>query len=198
MGKTTLAHKLAESSQLANDGYMYRHLSRPSPGFDKYWGYVQLSGRGTVYDRFHMSEVVYALCRGDDTMLMPETYRFVDGYLRMLGVYTVVVVHDDNDVLMKRHRQRACEEMYGAEMTAKCNDVFRAVESADGLILDEWSGRMDFDRFIHCSRDKPWPTDDDVQEILAEYEQRQSVLAHTLARGERCLTHRSLVSRGEW
>lgn len=167
VGKTRLAKRLEKEL-----GLTYQHLSRLPDKFDRYHGYIDLMSQYIVRDRFHMSEVVYARMRSEETMLTPERYRLVDAQLRMLGCVTVVIIADD-PLIGERYRARAEQEMYRLDQTLQVNDLFTAfVESSDPFMLYQ----PDVDIVIDCHSKHPFPDDDDVHAILTQWHSRQGQL----------------------
>ena len=166
-GKTTLAKRLVE--ELKHEGYIYRHLSRLPDGFDRYWGYRDLACLRIVQDRFHMSEPVYARVRGDDTCLTPETYRLVDGMLRGMGALTVVLACQDDGLIENRWREG---EMYRISEVKYANDQYMAVVSGQFAPYSQ----MDYDYVIMETHSSPFPTEQDIHNILQCYRARQNRL----------------------
>lgn len=171
VGKSTFVQTLFKTDALQGQGYMPRHLTRPSRGFDKLWGYVDLACQKTIQDRFHMSEPVYACHRRDSTDLDPFTYSVVDGYLRLLGSFTVIITADIG-LITERYEQHSNREMYSFEMIRGVNSSFQLIANGD-----LWRGySMDWDYHIHCTKEKPWPSEEDLSKVLNRYLLRQSSL----------------------
>ena len=185
VGKTTLCRKLLAGLP----GHIYAHFSRLPPGFDYHWGYQERMSPSIVQDRFHMSEVVYALARGDKPGLTPWEYSLVDARLRLLGGMTVLITAEERLV-----RGRWDEsQMYDLDRTLKAARIFTPA-GADSMLesgttpgpafLQTEHGQfvMDVDYRFHCSPEVEWVTDDAIAEILAEYRCRQRATAE-IARG---------------
>lgn len=181
VGKTTLAKRLVEL--LDDRGYIYRHLSRLPDAFDRYHGYARLMSRCVVHDRFHMSEVVYSYARGDrSTKLCPETYRLVDAKLRLVPALTVVVTAADAS-LVARHRERAKDEMYDAELVLRANEAFKTI-AQKGMFTygDRRYNDMDVDVWLACTND--FPSEKHAMEILELYERRLTTWSEINGRRE--------------
>src|SRR5690349_732982 len=95
VGKTTFCAKLLKMEWAQTFGYTYQHLSKLSSGFNRLTGHLALARRRVIQDRFHLSDLAYRYALKEDQRLKPEEYRIIDGYLRGLGAYTVVVCADD-------------------------------------------------------------------------------------------------------
>lgn len=186
VGKTALAKRLEARHEFQDRGMIYRHLSRLPPGFDTPWQYRSLMGRRTIYDRFHVSEPAYCYARGEaSSQLSPEKVRLLDGWLRGLGAFTVLITADD-DLLRERHAKRAADEMYPVETVLRANEAFRWMGNVwvngpmEPTCIDE-RYRFDFDVWLHCTADRPWPSSEQwIDNIVDRYLERQAVLEHVL------------------
>lgn len=170
VGKTTLCKKLLDDPLLRAQGYVYSHFSRLPPGFDYGWDYLARASRKIVQDRFHMSEQVYARVRGEEprtTPATPERYRWLDGKLRELGAFTVVVVCEDDELIRERYR---VGEMYDVEKCVAANRGFH-------FLLRNNEGDADVDLVLRTNRGNPFVTDDDVALILTNYLERQDFIS---------------------
>lgn len=181
VGKSSLCKKLINSPQLMHGGYTLAHLSRLPDSFDRFWSYTQRAIPTTVQDRFHMSEVMYAMMRGEPTVLTPEKYRLVDGMLRLRGALHVLVVMEDSDVgqaiLRERYSQLREREMYREQQVLLVNTLFCNVADRDG---DFQCYQMDLDYVIRCGPDKLFPAESDVSEILRLHAKRQDALGRVM------------------
>lgn len=164
-GKTTLAKTLLKELK----GFKYQHLSRLPDEFDRYWDYCRLVNPGIVQDRFHMSEPVYARVRGDETTLGPEQYRLIDAMLRCYGAFTVVLICEDDALLESRWREG---EMYDVSSVKRANNFYTRI------VYGDFSPYMqvDFDYVICETKARPFPTEQDVHNILKCYAMRQVLL----------------------
>lgn len=155
VGKTTLAHKLVKEL----DGHVYKHFSRLPESFDYFWGYVENAVTHSVQDRFHMSEVPYALCRGEEPRV--RNYEMLSAYLRChCCAFTVVLYAED----------RLIEERYVAER--EMYDLSQVL-SANRWFYDVDAGKFDM-RFHYRKDRKQWPDDEDIELILRRYRERLS------------------------
>lgn len=162
VGKTTVCKKLCSYLYLQKGGYVYQHLSRLPSGFDRCKGYMALASRCSVRDRFHMSEIIYAKVRKENTALSPERYRLIDAHLRMLGAYTVVITAEE-ELIKARSRD---DEMYSMAQILRANEYFNTK-------LECW---MDCDAHFHCTVEKPFLTKQDLDHIIDAYARRQAVV----------------------
>ena len=172
VGKTTLAQTLLKTPWMSSQGYVYRHLSRLSESFDRYGGHCMMAARLTVQDRFHMSDIVYHQVRKEEQRFTPETYRAVDGFLRGFGAYTVLIVCEDNDMLVRRLRDG---EMYNPEQILHANHLYGQLVGLNEPYQD-WS--VDYDYVVWTSQAKPYADDQDVINILAGYCERQRMVTN--------------------
>lgn len=177
VGKTTLANKLVKDQWMKSEGMVYRHLSRMPAGFRFPQQYGELVGRKTVYDRFHMSEPCYAYARGEQgSALDPEMYRLVDGWLRGLGAYIVVITADE-ELIRERYAKRAAEEMYPVDFVLKANQAFIEMVRANKYSREcvDVAYQPDFDLHIHLEKGRSeFVSDGQAQLILHYYKIRQS------------------------
>jgi len=163
-GKTTLAKRLAE--RLASDGYVYSHFTRLPSGFDYCGDYIARASRRIVQDRFHFSEWCYSAARGErESPLSAEKYRVVDGALRLLGAFTVVVITDPA-LLQERYEANKDREMFSLDVILRAQVTFEFhVETRS----------VDYDMVIRCDADHPWPSaQHDCDLILTAYNRRQN------------------------
>jgi len=170
VGKTTMAQKIVAKPGMQSDGYIYRHLSRLPDGW-RVRNYMQLAYRKSVQDRFHMSEPAYAFARGEDSSryLNRETYRLVDGWLRGLGAFTVLVTASE-ELIESRYDVR--REMYPLDKILKANLAFKGL--ANGMSpWGEYWGRPDIDVHINLCADEPFVSDEKLDAIVKAYHARQ-------------------------
>lgn len=170
VGKTTLCEKLLAVLPT----HVYAHFTRLPPGFDHPWDYLARTSRRVVQDRFHLSEPAYAEARGDaDRLLLtPELYRLVDARLRQLGGVTVLLTADD---ALVRSRWDA-SQMFDVGRTLLASRAYRR------LLAGQTPYRPDLDLHYHLTTERPYVTDDQVDEVLGLYRRRQSALDETLSR----------------
>ncbi len=181
VGKTTLCHKLRKlliEHPARVLSHVYAHFSRLPSVFDQYWGYVERASANIVQDRFHMSEIVYALACKRASPLTPEMYRLVDGHLRKLGAFTVLVTADI-DLIESRWDTT---QMYDKQITIDAASEFRLISACAGQHYitpqQEFSESytqpareyiMDVDYRYHCSRENPYVDDAAIAQILERY-----------------------------
>lgn len=170
-GKTTFCGKLLQRLP----SHVYCHFTRLPAEFDYYWGYVERASARVVQDRFHLSEIIYSQVRGLKPQICPETYRLVDARLRQLGCLTVLLT---SDLALIRGRWDT-SQMYDTEKTLEAANLYDVVR-LEGSLHDHAS--IDVDVKIHCTPGRPYATDDDVERVLAAYQQRQGRLRTILER----------------
>lgn len=165
VGKTTLAQTLTK--RLAYSGYVYSHFTRLPRGFDYCWDYIARASRRVVQDRFHMSEWAYSQARDDPepSPLSCEKYRVIDGYLRSIGAFTVVILAEESLIRSRLGR----EEMYDIDVILKAQNSFKYLTTTRAC---------DYDLVIKCDERNPWPDD---QRILSAYLARQEAIDEIVA-----------------
>ncbi len=176
VGKTTFCKRLLENPYLVNEGYWHKHLSKPPRNFDNCRGYIDMAYMKSVQDRFHMSEIVYSCLDNRETSITPEKYRIVDAHLRMMGAVTVVIICADYSILCERHATRADEEMYSAEQVCQANDYFSSLCSSERF----GQYKPDYDLVIKTGQGKPFPDQDDIDNVLRLYDSRLAQLADAI------------------
>lgn len=170
VGKTRVCEELGRQHELSS--YWYRHQTKPPPGTDFFGCYVDMAMRCGIFDRFHMSEVAYATIRGEDPGVTPFKYWLVDGHLRSLGAFTVVLVSDDELMRQRLQQLQDREEMYDEQQIMDVNRAFRRM--VDGGFLGYEN--LDCDVVYELTIEKPYVTDEDVRSITQMYCQKQSLL----------------------
>lgn len=181
VGKTTLAKRLVK--ELTSEGYIYAHFTRLPPGFDRYWGYWERMSRKIVQDRFHMSEITYANAREEVTPLDPETYRLIDGCVRLYGGMTVLILASQ-ELIESRWTH---DQMFSLEKTKEAGRQYDKLSRDGGLMPDFRSNRIiqiDIDYTFYCSKDFPYVTDGAIDEILKQYRERQFIFKQVVRRRE--------------
>lgn len=158
-GKTTLCHKLLKNLPR----HIYAHFSRLPPKFDYYWDYQDRASRYVVQDRFHLSEIVYGPLNNRPTNLPPFQYKLVDGFLRQFGAFTVVLLTDP-ELIDSRWDPT---QMYDRQKT------IAAAEKYAEVIHYRY---VDVDLTIKLDGNKPFCSDDDVERIITEYQNRQDLI----------------------
>lgn len=130
VGKTTLAKYL--ESAIANEmgtGHVYQHLSKLPAGFDFISGHLALVNERSVWDRFHMSELVYSQALRGGISMHLEEYAFMDCAVRM-SKGLVVLLTGSEELIRERHSQRD-DHMFTLEQILQVNEIY--IEIADGL-----------------------------------------------------------------
>lgn len=169
VGKTTLCKAFLKMLPT----HIYSHFTRLPDLFDFYWGYVERMSRCIVQDRFHLSEIVYSRVRGDTPKVPPEWYRILDGKLRTLGAYTVVINADPELV---RSRFDSTTQMYTLDQTLRCVELFKQV-SRDRSDKEKIAGyEIDIDYVFNCTKETPYVTDTAIGQIIGGYCYRQVVV----------------------
>jgi thymidylate kinase len=136
VGKTTLSRGLVPHLNQRGFQHMYMHLDRPPTCFDYYRGYLDKMSVHTVWDRFHLSNVVYRCLDGYPTGMTPMKYSLVDAQLRLIGGFVVVLYASDERTIEERWARKANAqfEMYDLEHAFKCNELYR-VAIRDGRLM---------------------------------------------------------------
>jgi hypothetical protein len=173
VGKTTLAKKLV--AELDTDGYTYRHLTRLTAGFDRYWDYLPMMTKKVVMDRFFLSEIAYQRAREEKFMTIgTEELRLLNAKLALFAGYTVVVTCD-NDLLAERYAQEegAEHQMYKMPVVLAANVAFRSMVDSPSYGID---------CHIPLDKDYPWPSNGDVKSILMGYRNRLAAMSSLMRR----------------
>lgn len=169
VGKTTFCKKLLEYKNLSEAGYIYKHFSRLPKSFDYCNGYMDNAVHNSVQDRYHMSEIVYSKVRREkESPLTPEYYRLVDGFLRSLGAFTIIITAHEN---LFKDRMRN-DEMYDLDAIIEANRWFWGITRCPPSPYTS----MDWDMHIHCTPEEPFPTDQNIRMAVTEYVSRQAQL----------------------
>jgi thymidylate kinase len=85
-GKSTFAKAIAKKLELE-----YCHLDKPGPDFHGFLGYMDLIDPEKVWDRFHISEPVYAHHANRPVIMSPDQCQFVQALLKCVGCFTVII-----------------------------------------------------------------------------------------------------------
>lgn len=170
VGKTVLAKKFVEELP----DHVYRHLSRLTDSFDRFWGYVEHASSFAVQDRYHMSEIAYTFARAEQQVMPSLYYSWVDGFLRFKPAYTVVITADETVI---RRRYEKLDQMYDVETVIRANTAFKRI------VIGQFPGyNCDFSYHIHLTEEEPWVTNADIQIILKNYRQLMDVFAGLMSR----------------
>jgi len=173
VGKTTLAKKLER--RFSAHGFVYQHLSRLTDGFDRYWGYLPLIRPRVVQDRLFLSEIAYASARGEssEATLPPEYLRLLNAHKHLVGGFTVLITCNDY-LLTSRYAKEENQEhqMYKTPIVIAANKAFMCLPAQ--LIEPGYH--------IHLTKDRPWPSEDQLEEIVQEYTRLQNILGGLASR----------------
>jgi thymidylate kinase len=153
VGKTTLCHKLCE--QLP--GYIYMHLTRPPKTNWSDIDYINIASVKSVRDRFHLSELAYSRIRKDESLIKEP--RILDAELVTRFCAFKVLICADEDLLRQRYAEKDRDEMYSLDQIVAANNIFKLMS-------------VFADHRLVMTKDKPWPTDEDVRTIVKVYTAR--------------------------
>jgi len=180
-GKTTLAKAIVKDLNDLGYGHVYQHLSRLPDSFDRYLGYIALAGAGQVRDRFHLSELAYTDARINCGSLetwktTAEQYRLLDGMLRQYGSYTVVLTVS-HGMLVERFNADG-DDMYDVDIITAANDSFIDLSRQQFPSMD--SLHVDIDATYHLTRENPYVTQEQRNDIVRDYAHRQQAIEQML------------------
>lgn len=172
VGKTTLAKKLEAHGDVF-PAHAYRHFSRLRADRDPVWFYERHCDVDDVIDRFHMSEIVYAVCRGEAPVMTPLGYQLIDAMIRLRCGF-IVVVTCDTHVLHKKMKKDRRDQMYDSDFNHEVNETF--INLANDRRISQLADYMpvSIDYHIHLSEVVPWPSDAHIQEIVRLYAHRRA------------------------
>jgi thymidylate kinase len=156
VGKTTLCKKLLSFLPT----HIYSHFTRLPRGFDYHWGYTDRISPDIVQDRFHLSELAYAVARGETPNLDEWSYKLVDARLRLAGGFTIVITADQ-DLIKNRWDE---SQMYNLDRTLRAADQYMELVHRSP---PRW---IDIDMTFHCTTEKAYVTDHEVRDIVERYQ----------------------------
>lgn len=192
-GKTFLQKELVKRLNAAGFPHVPHHLSRLPAGFDRYHGYQRLANVMGVFDRFHMSEVAYEHGRQEEpgaAGLTQETYRQVDGMLRLHGSYVVVLSMEPADApALLEQRWDQAREMYERDLVLRVNDWYDAASRNWGMWQPEPKDShdtyvMDVDAVFHETVSVPFPTPEFADRVIEDYLGRLAALYDTRVKSQ--------------
>lgn len=163
VGKTTLCKKLID--KLSEHGpWVYSHFTRLPDTWHFPGSFVPHVFRHVVRDRFHMSEIVYNQARGDPQQrLRHEEYRWLDGLIRTVGGFTVIVVASSTFI---NDHYTSAGQMYPVEVCKRANKAY------ERIVLGLYAPYSpDFDYVVRV--DRAYCGDTHVQNIVTSYLARQ-------------------------
>lgn len=123
VGKTTMVQAVTERLHEAGLPHVPLHMTRPSPSFDYYRNYLDLVSRHTVWDRFHLSGLVYRSLDDYPYTGSPEAFSLVEAKIRQVGGMSVIL-YTDAQTILDRFKTHAKREMYDVERILSVNDAF--------------------------------------------------------------------------
>ena len=177
VGKTTMAQRLWEASWFQKHGYEIQHLSKLPTGHDRLMDYVERMNQKGIFDRFWLSGEAYAEARQDPgdspDYFHPEQLRYIEAHARLLGSFCVVIAIDPEQWIRVRQLQEQKDEeleMYGDSIMQRANNWFWH----RGLMSEHC------DYMIRLSKDKLFPTDEDMDRAASAYIKRQEDLSEIL------------------
>lgn len=185
LGKTTLCKKLIAMLHARGCPATYQHLSRLPASWKFPGDYRQMIRPWAVQDRFHMSEVAYALARGDEPLISPTDYQIVDAWTRCVGSCTVVVAANARHLNELFEKHKHADEMYNLSVVARANEHYWAM--SDGGIGD-YVPDVAFRVKINDA-DCRWPAERDYElaDIVDEYVKRVHRIAQIASQVEASL-----------
>ena len=156
VGKTTLARKMAGELKL-----LYQHLGPMPEGWEE-TDYIRLGCQKVVYDRFHVSDVVYSKVLNRAPCI--ENPRFLHAALQVRFAAFTVIIAAEPELISLRFRE--ADQMYNEETVLKCNELFAkcAAHYADYV--------------IRTSVTNPYPDENDIKAIVKGWTAKQECQAH--------------------
>lgn len=168
VGKTTFLRKcIAELERRGIPLLMQRFGILPSR-WDYPRDYLQWIKPTAASDRFILSEVVYGQQLRGGARLDSEHYHWLEGHMRLVGAYTVVICATETFMQDRVERLvnegRWADQAFTPEQVMKVNDAF---------YLERWPRyKPDVDRRVVLAELCPWPTDEHVKLVCDEYSAR--------------------------
>lgn len=105
-----------------------------------------------VQDRFHMSEPLYSVVRGDGPMVGPGDYRAINERLKNFMAHIIVVTADES-LIRERFDAHEKREMYKLDQVLRVNELYQQAARDD-----QWCAYpTTHDIHIHCTSSDPWP-----------------------------------------
>ena len=184
VGKTTLAKALLKQWNSDPRRYgcwpaIYQAFSRLPDNWHHYKSYLPYITRGTIQDRFHLSELVYSFaCRGEKlSKLTPEWLRLLEARLTLAGSVTVVVTATNERIEYEYERQAAAGkvEMFTKGQVIVVNDGYKQLVAQE---RPDWlEAKIDFHYHLDADEGK-WPSDSVtwMDQVLTEWSRRLGML----------------------
>lgn len=154
VGKTTFAKQLATELQ-----YQYHHYGLLPESFQSPNDYIYDMQRDKVFDRFHISELVYSKIRN-------EPCKIAESHMKKIheaSNFTLVVITCE-DCYLEDRLSKIKDSLYDTKQVMRANQMFISYSAR----IDGW-GRWAIPKkryWIHCDRRKPWPTLKDLQNVI--------------------------------
>jgi hypothetical protein len=164
-GKTTLAKELVKRLCSQNEWHLYQHLTRPPAGWDYYEDYIKLMHPRSVWDRFHMGNLVYQEIDGTGTQHTPISYGMLDAHVRLQCGMVIVCIAAEDVIEAAWKRKPHGDEMFRLDILLKVNERYKQLCHGE---VHGWSPMIDF---MHYNPDVNWPGGDDafMDRVVAIY-----------------------------
>lgn len=157
VGKTTLCEKIASKI-----GGKIHHWGLLPGDHDFYFSYLPHMGYDVVWDRGHYSELAYQAAIARPARVHRDELRMVDSELFRWGCIYVVVTAGVMTLSERLFHME--DDKFDATIIHRVNNWFR----------DEYRGPLDYE--IRCVHGKLWPSDEDVDTIVAMHKERTRVM----------------------
>lgn len=159
VGKTTLMNDLLKFFP----DFESRHLSKLPKTWNSPKDYLHLMTEKIIWDRFHISEPIYAKIRGESSMATPEDFEVIHKQEEKLLV--VVITTEPCDLEKRLIANKGREEMYSNANILKANKMYIRYMQGDSSYPLHWNTH-----WIHCSGGKLFPSSSDIQNIRSLHE----------------------------
>jgi thymidylate kinase len=182
VGKTTLCRALLKRFHENHKRYsafpvIYHHFSRPPSCWHFPRSYLPYVTRHTVCDRFHLSEMCYALVRpGGADPFTENMVRLLEAHLMLAGSYTVLLTASEEFLRWQWSRKGDKQEMYDVEQVVQVNRLYENLQERHP------EARVDFHfRLDACREDSFLSLREDVMDdILMAWSSRLAyIFTHT-------------------
>lgn len=173
VGKTTLANAAVYAIQEKGVPAVYQHMTKPPECFHRYYGYINLALTPVVKDRFHMSENIYCIARGEQPTIPAPVYKLLDAHFRLLGAYTVIIDAPDNVICQRL--EESTDEMYSSDIVLKAAAEYRKVINSHSDYH-----YMDWDLTLNSTEIKKERILDVANVIADKWIERQNMVAELI------------------
>jgi hypothetical protein len=110
-------------------------MSRLPPESDHYYDYLQHIEPFTVWDRFHLSELIYRVFDSRPSSMTPLKYRLVDAEVTLACGF-VVILHCSGPELTRRFKANIEKaDMYDLERTLEVNAAFQSLAPRPRMMM---------------------------------------------------------------